>query len=172
MVLACIMFHDDGVTNSISESEKIYVLGVWNRANEQMDDVVEQCKFLLEHPENERQACHELADAVNKWHDTMDIARNEAVFFFGLPETNEASLNLASKIENELYSVTSDLIEEITRRRDQGLSDQAAYDVTIAALSRKEKVSPTAPCIPDECIMCRTRKSLTRFLIKHSNVRN
>ena len=164
--LTAIMFHDDRAPDSLTEREKVYVLGVVEQANKQMDNVIQQLNQIIEQPELDLDRCTELAESIHRWCDTMDTARNEPVFFVPFPEASERNARLLSKIETELDEATTSFIKHASGRT--ATNNQEALDILIIALSREEKVDANAPCIAKECVWCRSRETLMRFLIRHA----
>ena len=167
LILGSIMFHDDGVPDTISEREKTHVLHVLDQASIQMDDVIRQMNLLTAQDKLDLEACTELTDLIDSWSDTMDTTRNDPVFFVPFPEANEASHKLISKIETELDLAASEFSKYASVRKEE--NNQEAFDVLRKALTRKEKVNANAPCITGECTWCRSREALKRFLARHAN---
>ena len=174
LILGSIMFHDDGVPDTISEREKTHVLHVLDQASvqmddviRQMDDVIRQMNLLTTQDKLDLEACTELADLIDSWSDTMDTTRNDPVFFVPFTEANEASLKLISKIKTELDIAASEFGKYASVRKEE--NNQEAFDVLRKALTRKEKVNANAPCITGECTWCRSREALKRFLARHAN---
>ncbi len=163
VAVACIMFHDNGVPDSISETEKVYVIETWAKADRQMDDIIEKFREFNECPQSESEICRDLTKALHGWHDTMDLMVNEPTFWVRIPEYNELQSHMMHKIESELGQATSDFVDEAGRRKSEGMYDAEAYELLRKALGRKSKFETSELCDPTECICCRCKRFLVGY---------
>ena len=154
-----IWFHDDGLPDSLSETDQTYVLQQSQLVENRVRDVVDGMRRFVAEPDRESEMADRLVDAVDLWVEiTAEIIEDPRFFTEFDSIRNGKQQERFAEVAEELNSAAEKMVEELWARRERGEYDQEAYDRLVVAF---EKTSPNWTELPDS--VCDKRKCIWCF---------
>ena len=109
---ACVYLHDDGHPESISESEKAYVLTTLSQLDQQVVLTIERTEQFISDPENTIERADALTEAYADWAKTLHKVLRDPVFYYSIDPEDE------SQFATEYNAINAKMVDHADEIKD------------------------------------------------------
>ena len=162
---ACVFLHDDGHPDSISDSEKAYVLTMCEQSDQQIVLVINRMEQFITDPENPIERADALTEALTDWFSISDEIVQAPEFYYDVKLQDQSDFAIQYRSINErilsredaLHEASDLLAQDIIDRSDSIDLDHESFSKLRAVLGRTLEPPASGPCDHRTCFWCRAR---------------
>ena len=149
-------FHDDGTPDSLSDTQKQYVLNALDEYLVRMDEVIDAMEQFTMHPDQDDEKLAKLLVAMDNHRPMWTELVSNPVFFVAFDELTPVTKKLNEQ-GSQLGVAADKMAKKLDRRLTAGEATKEKYKQLETAFRSFPEINQTI-CDPSDCTLCKCKK--------------